>query len=56
MNNETWLTECLPTSYINFAHGDESLSTVYGENLHRLQEIKARVDPDGRFDQWFPLQ
>lgn len=42
-------------SYINFAFGDESLPTVYGGNVARLQAIKARYDPFGHFNQWFPL-
>ncbi|MCJ1439476.1 hypothetical protein MMC27_008870 [Xylographa pallens] len=50
-------TEDLPRNltYINFAYGDESLSTVYGASLPRLQVIKEEYDPFGRFDQWFPL-
>ncbi|KAH7074518.1 FAD binding domain-containing protein [Paraphoma chrysanthemicola] len=44
-----------PASYINFAHGDESLEEVYGENLPRLQELKRRWDPENRFGQWFSL-
>ena len=41
--------------YINNAFGDESLETVYGTSLTRLQLIKAQVDPHKRFNQWFPL-
>ena len=42
-------------SYINYANGDETLQSVYGENLARLQGIKEVYDPLGRFDQFFPL-
>ncbi|KAI4163514.1 MAG: hypothetical protein LQ342_002786 [Letrouitia transgressa] len=42
-------------TYVNFAHGDEKLSQVYGSNVGRLQKIKKIYDPLGRFDQWFPL-
>ncbi|KAL4994486.1 hypothetical protein BDV10DRAFT_176806 [Aspergillus recurvatus] len=42
-------------AYINFAHGDENLTTVYGENIERLRAIKARVDPSNVFNQWFNL-
>ncbi|KAH7087438.1 FAD binding domain-containing protein [Paraphoma chrysanthemicola] len=44
-----------PASYINFAHGDESLEEVYGASLPRLQELKRRWDPENRFGQWFSL-
>ncbi|KAF2171422.1 hypothetical protein M409DRAFT_63700 [Zasmidium cellare ATCC 36951] len=43
------------SSYINFAHGDQSLSTMYGQSLPRLQQLKRIYDPWNRFDQWFPL-
>ncbi|KAL9593409.1 MAG: hypothetical protein Q9219_007565 [cf. Caloplaca sp. 3 TL-2023] len=43
------------STYINFAHGDELLATVYGDDLTRLQTLKKRFDPQNRFDQWFPL-
>ena len=43
------------SSYINFAFGDEQLATVYGQNVPRLQKIKAQYDPAGRFSQFFPL-
>ena len=42
-------------SYINFAHGDEPLETIYGESYTRLQELKTSYDPQNRFNQWFPL-
>lgn len=42
-------------SYINYANGDETLDTVYGGNVARLQKIKRTYDPFGRFDQFFPL-
>lgn len=41
--------------YINFAHGDESLSSVYGSSLPRLQHLKREYDPNNRFSQWFAL-
>ena len=42
-------------SYINFAHGDESLENIYGASLPRLQALKKVYDPQNRFNQWFPL-
>ncbi|KAK2740307.1 hypothetical protein FQN57_006187 [Myotisia sp. PD_48] len=42
-------------SYVNNGNGDESLETVFGGNVARLQAIKRSVDPDNRFDQFFPL-
>ncbi|KAK4506426.1 hypothetical protein PRZ48_000158 [Zasmidium cellare] len=52
-----WATAGTPqnSSYINFAHGDQSLSTIYGQSLPRLQELKRIYDPWNRFNQWFPL-
>jgi FAD/FMN-containing dehydrogenase len=43
------------TSYINFAHGDESLEDIYGESLPRLRELKKKWDPENRFNQWFAI-
>lgn len=42
-------------SHINYANGDESLHSICGKHLGRLQRIKAVYDPAGRFDQFFPL-
>ena len=42
-------------SYINFAHGDESLKNIYGASLSRLRTLKKRYDPSNRFNQWFPI-
>ncbi|KAI0968682.1 FAD binding domain-containing protein [Xylaria arbuscula] len=44
-----------PSSYINFAHGDESLSQIYGSSLSKLQQLKQKYDPQKRLNQWFPL-
>ncbi|KAK6362674.1 hypothetical protein TWF730_000129 [Orbilia blumenaviensis] len=43
--------------YINFARGDESLETIYGEGwrLRKLTALKKKWDPLGRFGQYFPL-
>ena len=41
--------------YINLAHGDEPLETVYGNNVLGLQILKRLYDPYKRFSQWFPL-
>jgi len=42
-------------SYLNFAHGDELLEEIYGESLPRLRELKEQWDPNGRFNQFFPI-
>ncbi|KAK4695121.1 hypothetical protein P7C71_g2574, partial [Lecanoromycetidae sp. Uapishka_2] len=42
-------------TYINYANGDEDLQTVYGDNVAKLQAIKQKYDPAGRFNQFFPL-
>ncbi|KAI9836334.1 MAG: hypothetical protein M1837_003401 [Sclerophora amabilis] len=44
-----------PRAYMNFAHGDESLEEIYGESLPRLRELKQQWDPEGRFNQFFPI-
>ncbi|KAI4281852.1 MAG: hypothetical protein L6R35_005544 [Caloplaca aegaea] len=45
----------LNTSYINFAHGDETLDVVYGSHLSRLEKLKKKYDPMNVFNHWFPL-
>ncbi|KAJ8058118.1 hypothetical protein OCU04_012976 [Sclerotinia nivalis] len=46
---------CDNSTYINNGFGDESLSTVYGDNLSKLQAIKKRHDPLCKFCHWYPL-
>ncbi|KAI6778750.1 uncharacterized protein J7T54_005853 [Emericellopsis cladophorae] len=43
------------SSYVNFAHGDEPLSNIYGGSLAKLQRLKKQYDPKGKFNEWFPL-
>ncbi|KAI0893448.1 hypothetical protein F4806DRAFT_475778 [Annulohypoxylon nitens] len=43
------------STYINNAFGDESLETVYGVSLCKLKELKGKYDPQGQFNQWFPI-
>lgn len=54
LRNKLFFTDDL-YSYVNFGFGDEYLSTVYGSNVHRLQALKQKYDPHGRFNQFFPL-
>lgn len=42
--------------YINFAHGDEELSAIYGSSLDRLRTLKQQYDPTGVFNQWFQIK
>lgn len=42
-------------TYVNFAHGDESLEAIYGSSLPRLRALKMKWDPEGVFGQWFPV-
>jgi hypothetical protein len=43
-------------SYINFAHGDESLEQIFGERkLPRLAATKAQWDPENLFQFNFPI-
>ena len=42
----------LPTTYVNYAFGDESLESMYGYEpwrLERLRALKAQYDPNNRF-------
>ncbi|KAK6367981.1 hypothetical protein LTS17_010134 [Exophiala oligosperma] len=41
--------------YINFAYGDEPLEEIYGDSLPRLRTLKKQWDPNGKFNQWFPI-
>ncbi|KAI1123268.1 FAD binding domain-containing protein [Nemania abortiva] len=43
------------STYVNFAHGDETPEVVYGHSLPRLQTTKLRFDPQGIFNQWFRI-
>ncbi|KAJ8120853.1 hypothetical protein ONZ43_g2543 [Nemania bipapillata] len=47
-------TSCT-SSYVNFAHGDESLAQIYGSSLGQLKQLKKKYDPYKRLNQWFPL-
>ncbi|KAH8661083.1 FAD binding domain-containing protein [Ilyonectria robusta] len=55
---DIWSFSASPTvnpTYINFAHGDESLSAIYGSSLGRLRTLKKKYDPTNVFGQWFSL-
>ncbi|KAH7368017.1 FAD binding domain-containing protein [Plectosphaerella cucumerina] len=43
------------TAYINFAHGDEDLTAIYGSSLPRLKTLKKKYDPKNVFGHWFSL-
>ncbi|OJJ78979.1 FAD-binding oxidoreductase [Aspergillus glaucus CBS 516.65] len=43
--------------YINYAEpGDSAVSNIYGANLGRLQEIKAKYDPTNVFHKMHPIE
>lgn len=45
-------------SYVNYAHGDESLEALYGYEdwrLWRLRRLKAKFDPFGKFGYYAPI-
>lgn len=45
-------------TYVNYAHGDESLEALYGYEewrLRRLRKLKAEYDPDNRFGYYAPI-
>ncbi|KAK1248864.1 hypothetical protein MKX08_007084 [Trichoderma sp. CBMAI-0020] len=41
--------------YVNYAHGDEGPAVWYGDNLPRLQQLKKKWDPHGRFNSYNPI-
>jgi hypothetical protein len=48
----------LPTAYVNYANGRESVEARYGHEawrLERLRELKAKYDPDNRFRFYNPI-
>lgn len=47
-----------PTTYVNYAFGDESVESIYGyspRRLERLRALKAQYDPRGRFNYYNPI-
>lgn len=50
--------ERLPTTYLNYAFGDESLESMYGHEpwrLEKLRDLKAQYDPHNRFAYYNPI-
>ena len=41
--------------YPNVSSGTEKIESVYGSNMPRLKELKAKYDPDMMWNKWFPL-
>lgn len=47
-----------PSTYVNYAQGDESVESMYGYEpwrLTRLRALKAEYDPMGRFSYYNPI-
>ena len=45
-------------TYVNYAHGDETLQEMYGYDAWRaarLKTLKEKYDPEGRFDFYAPI-
>lgn len=45
-------------TYVNYAHGDETLQELYGYDpwrVARLTHLKDKYDPMGRFDFYAPI-
>lgn len=45
-------------TYVNYAHGDETLQEVYGYEAwrqYRLKSLKTKYDPKGKFDFYEPI-
>ncbi|KAI1433774.1 FAD-binding domain-containing protein [Xylaria sp. CBS 124048] len=50
--------DLLPSTYVNYAHGDESEESMYGYEpwrLQKLRSLKALYDPNGRFSYYNPI-
>lgn len=46
-------------TYVNYAHGDESLESIYGYDswrLEKLKRLKREYDPEGRFNFYSPIK
>lgn len=46
-------------SYVNYAHGDESLQEMYGFESWRLEKLRALKtlwDPEGKFGFYAPIR
>ena len=43
--------------YVNYAHGNESLNEVYGEEwrVRKLRHLKEKYDPMGKFNFYNPI-
>lgn len=41
--------------YPNVSSGTEKIESVYGSNLPRLRDLKAKYDPDMMWNKWFSL-
>ncbi|KAK6343854.1 hypothetical protein TWF696_007509 [Orbilia brochopaga] len=59
-NRDQWTATSLEHrehAYINFARGDEPIKAIYGESwrIRKLTTIKSRWDPEGKFNQYFPI-
>jgi FAD/FMN-containing dehydrogenase len=45
-------------SYVNYAHGDEKLESLYGYEpwrLEKLRALKKEYDPKGKFSFYAPI-
>jgi FAD/FMN-containing dehydrogenase len=45
-------------TYVNYAHGDESIQSMYGFDKWRYQNLlglKKTYDPHGRFNAYAPI-
>lgn len=46
-------------TYVNYAHGDETLEELYGYDhawrVARLKLLKDKYDPTGKFDFYAPI-
>lgn len=45
-------------TYVNYAHGDETLQELYGYEawrVSRLESLKSKYDPKGHFSFYAPI-
>ncbi|TVY40369.1 FAD-linked oxidoreductase [Lachnellula occidentalis] len=44
-----------PSTYVNYAAGNEPIEQMYGGSLQKLRSLKARYDPLGKFNYYNPI-
>ncbi|KAG8981497.1 hypothetical protein FRB90_007209, partial [Tulasnella sp. 427] len=48
--------DAIGIAYANYDPEPRAAGLVFGPNYQRLRELKARFDPDGIFNKWYPIE